>query len=92
MIRPSPTTVRAADEGGVDLGRVVRVVVEDADAALDAVQLEAAHGALEAFDGAHGGLELVPERQQHRDGTGGVDRVVRAGDRQPRVDRRRRRD
>ena len=59
MIRPSPTTVRAADEGRRDLGRVVRVVVEDADAALDAVQLEAADRALESLDGADGGLEVV---------------------------------
>ena len=39
-------------EGRRDLGRVVRVVVEDADAALDAVQLEPAHGAVEPLDGA----------------------------------------
>ncbi len=79
-------------ERGGDLGGVVGVIVEDAHAALDTVQLEAAHRALEAFDRTHGGLERVAERQQHGDGSGRVDRVVRARNREPRVDGRRRRD
>ncbi len=54
MIRPDPEIVRIACERRAHLGRVVRVVVVDADAALDAVQLEPAHGAREALDGAHG--------------------------------------
>ncbi len=74
MMRPPPTTVRAAESAAADLGGMVGVVVEDADSALHAVQLEPAHGAFEAFDGADGRLELVPERQQHRDGAGRVDR------------------
>ena len=62
------------------LGRVVGEVVVDAHSPDLATQLEPALGASEGGDPVEGASGVEPEPREHGEGTGGIERVVHAGD------------
>ena len=78
---PVAAVACGADHGG-DLGRQVGVVVDEGRAAVDPADVEAAGNPAEACERSGDVVERDADAQRHRRGTGRVDDVVDASQRQ----------
>ena len=83
MHRDDPSRAHDAASGlesGLDLGRVMRVIVVDAHAANDAVKFEPTLGAAKRGDCVERRLRIEPEPDENRESSGRVEGVVATGD------------